>query len=186
MLSAGSFSSITASSSTDTNGEPVVNNSISDPCSIPCGFKLVGDNIDKHIKPREMREDFQAQSLHYFNSYAVKDRLSTAGLEDNPCLPDFDSFDMEKILPTSGDHETIESNFCVLIGRVLKKHFKFFSKFATGIPKHIKHQHYGKMSQKSEVVSKGFYTIIVLIYRVPSLIALQYRVFIRCTVYCIL
>ena len=63
-----------------------------------------------------MREDFQAQSLHYFNSYAVKDRLSTTGLEDNPCLPNFDSFDMEKILPTSGDHETIESNFCVLIG----------------------------------------------------------------------
>ena len=144
--------------------------------------------ISINIKPREMREDFQAQSLHYFNSYAVKDWLSTAGLEDHPCLPDFDSFDMEKILPTSGDHETIESNFCVLIGRVLKKHFKFFSKFATGITKPIKRQHYGKMSQKSEVVNKvntRFYTIIVLIYRVPSLIALQYRVFIRCTVYCI-
>ena len=100
-----------------------------------------------------MRIDSQAQSLHYFNSYAVRDRLPIAGLKDSPSLPDFASFDAGKILPTSGDHESIISNFCVLIGRVLKKHFTFFSKFATGVPKHIKHEHYLEMCQKSEVVS---------------------------------
>ena len=38
-------------------------------------YKLVGDNIDKVVKPRHMRIDHQAKSLHYFHSYAVKDRI---------------------------------------------------------------------------------------------------------------
>ena len=122
--------------------------------SIPRGVKLVGDNVDKGIKPREMTEDAQAQSLHYFNGYAVENRIQIEGLEDNPCLPDFDSFDMKKILPTSADLKAIKSNFGILIGRVLKKHFKFFSEFATGVVKHIKHDHYEEMSQKSVVVSE--------------------------------
>ncbi len=38
-------------------------------------FKIVGDNIDKTIRPREMRSDHQTRSLHYFHSYAVRDRI---------------------------------------------------------------------------------------------------------------
>lgn len=161
-LSAGSFSPITdsSSSSTDTNGQSVEKPSTR-PTTICCGVKLVGDNIDKHIKPRDMREDAQAQSLHYFNSYAVKDRLSIEGLEDSPCLPDFASFDMKRILTTSKDHEAIKSNFCILVGRVLKKHFKFFSTFATGVVKHTKHKHYEEMSKKSEVVSQKSLSYLV-------------------------
>lgn len=150
MVSIGSFSSITASSTDSSVEKPVKQHTH----SIPRGVKLVGDNIDKGIKPREMREDAQAQSLHYFNGFAVENRIQIEGLEDNPCLPDFDSFDMKKILPTSADLKAIRSNFGILIGRVLKKHFKFFSEFATGVVKHIKHDHYEEMSQKSEVVSE--------------------------------
>lgn len=36
------------------------------------GFKVVGDNIDKTVKPRYMRGDAGGQSLHYFDSYAVR------------------------------------------------------------------------------------------------------------------
>ena len=35
------------------------------------GFKIVGDNLDKTIKPRDMRSNHQSQSLHYFNLYAA-------------------------------------------------------------------------------------------------------------------
>lgn len=41
-------------------------------------FKIVGDNIDKHIKPREMRMDLQAKDMHYFNLYAVRDRVDVS------------------------------------------------------------------------------------------------------------
>ena len=51
----------------------------SEPCieevSVNTGYKIVFDNIDKNIKPRFMRSDFQTRSLHYVNSYAVKDRI---------------------------------------------------------------------------------------------------------------
>ena len=149
--SAGSFSSITASSSSGSNDhtEP---SSQEDTCE-PYGLKIVGDNIDKHVKPRDMRHDVQAQSLHYFNSYAVKDRLPTSHLEDKPCLPDFSSFTPSKLLPTAIDDKSIQRNFTILISRVLSKHFPFFKKFAAGIPKHIKHKYYKEMSKKSEVVS---------------------------------
>ena len=147
-----SCSSLTQSSSTDTNGHVVVPSSQRSP-SILNSYKLVGDNLDKHVTPREMRVDHQAQSLHYFNCYAVKDRISTFGLEDNPSLPDFSAFSEGKILPTEGDHESLMSNLVILVSRVVKKHFPFFSKFGTGVPKHIEHKFYVEMAKKSEIVS---------------------------------
>ena len=153
---AGSFSSITQSSSTDTNGHEVVPSSQWSRSMLEAFFtyKLIGDNLDKRVTPCDMRLDHQAQSLHYFNCYAVKDRVSTLGLEDNPSLPNL-SFSEAKILPTAKDHEALKNNFVILVSRVVKKHFTFFSKFGTGVPKHIKHMHYAEMSKKSEVVSRS-------------------------------
>ena len=51
-------------------------------------FKIVGDNLDKYVKPRHETVDHHSLSLHYIHSYAVQDRCSTAGLQDQPCLPD--------------------------------------------------------------------------------------------------
>ena len=98
---------------------------------------LVGGNLDKHVTSRDMRLDSQAQSLHYFNCYAVKDRLSTVDLEDQPSLPDF-SFSEAKILPTAADHEVLFNNniMVVLVSRVVKN-FSYFSKFGVGVPKRI-------------------------------------------------
>ena len=53
-------------------------------------YKIVGDNIDFNIVPRYMRIDHKLNSLHYFHSYAVCDRI---GVENLPyqkppsCLP---------------------------------------------------------------------------------------------------
>lgn len=116
-------------------------------------FKLVGDNIDKHVKPREMRVDIQAQSLHFFNIYAVRDRVDVSHLPDAPALPDPDAINVEAVLPSPEDHEAILRNFTILAGRVLKKYMQFFTNFAFGLARHIKHQYYEEMSQKSEVVS---------------------------------
>lgn len=118
-------------------------------------YKLVGDNIDKHVKPREMRVDAQSQSLHFFNVYAVRDRVDASNLSDQPSLPDVSSIRVEDILPTPDDHTAITTNFAILIGRVLKKHMPFFSCFGSGLEKHIKHEYYQQMSQKSEVVNSS-------------------------------
>ncbi len=95
-------------------------------------FKIVGDNIDKYVKPREMRIDAQASMLHYFNMYAVRDRLDVSDLPDDAALPDLSSVRVEKVLPDSEDHTALRSNFTVLVGRVLKKHMPFFATFGSG------------------------------------------------------
>ena len=43
---------------------------------------LQGDNIDKNVHVRDMRVDNQNTSLHYFNSYAVKDRVPCSAGHD--------------------------------------------------------------------------------------------------------
>ena len=149
---AGSFSSIPGSSSTDTNGESF-SKWVSLLLQSYITYKLIGDNLDKHVTPSDMRLDRQAQSLHYFNCYAVKDRLSTVDLEDQPSLPDLSSFSEAKILPTAANHEALLNNIVVLVSGVIKKNFTYFSKFGTGVPKHIKHKYYAELSKKSEVVS---------------------------------
>ena len=50
-----------------------------------CGFTLVGDNIDKTVRRRHQLMDRTTQSLHYFNSYAVRDRVDFSSLDDK-CL----------------------------------------------------------------------------------------------------
>lgn len=119
-------------------------------------FKIVGDNLDKYVKPRDMRVDAQASTLHYFNMYAVRDRLDTSQLPDNPSLPDASIVQVEQILPTEADYDVLYSNF-ILVCRVLKKHMPFFAEFCSGIEKHIQHIYSEEMSKKSEVVSVYVY-----------------------------
>ncbi len=57
------------------------------PLTFP-SFKLVGDNIDKEVKPRDMRSDHQTKSLHYFHSYAVLDRIDLSGVSDIVTIPE--------------------------------------------------------------------------------------------------
>ena len=119
-------------------------------------FKIVGDNIDKYVKPREMRLDAQAKSLNYFNSYAVKGRVDVSKLEDIPCRPDFKSFEPTKLLPSKEDQKALESNFVIIVERVLRKYFTFFQTFCSAVPSHIKHCYSKEMARKSEVVGVSF------------------------------
>ena len=90
-------------------------------------FKLVGDNLDKSVRPRDMRLDNQTQSLHYFHMYGVHDRINLAQETDNPSLAEVAFSDLKAILPTSEDQESLRKNFSFLIACVLKKHIPFFN-----------------------------------------------------------
>ena len=55
------------------------------------GFKIVGDNIDKNIRPANQRIDRRTQSFHYFHSYAVLDRIDwTEASISQPVVEDLD------------------------------------------------------------------------------------------------
>jgi len=52
------------------------------------GFKLVGDNVDKDVKPRHICINHQTKSLNYFNALAIQDRTPTFHLpEDHTSTP---------------------------------------------------------------------------------------------------
>ena len=79
------------------------------------GFKFVGDNIDKNVKPRFQRYENKGQSLHYFHGYAVRDRVDVSKLSDerpSPTTPDPSVF-----LPSPSDLFTLKEEFNVLISR---------------------------------------------------------------------
>lgn len=115
--------------------------------------KLVGDNIDKNIKPQDMRIDNQTKSLHYFHVYNVRDRIDLNEHDDEEPTPDISSISIDSILPSAEDDVAMHNNYSILIARVLRKHMPFLKKFGAGLERHIRHEFYEDMSAKSEVVS---------------------------------
>ena len=116
-------------------------------------YAIVGDNVDKTINPRFMTFEHQRQSLHYFHSYAVLDRVNCADLPSGAPAGDIKSLSFAAFLPTPEDCSVIRYNYSVLLGRVLVEKLSFFKKFQDCIPKHLVHQHSEEMKKKSEVVS---------------------------------
>lgn len=127
-------------------------------------FKIVGDNLDKHVKPRNMTEDAQASTHHYFHMYGVRDRLDTSHLSDHAPSLDLSELNVDEVLPTEEDYKILRNNFAILISRVLKNRCSFFSKFASSVERHISHMFSDEMSQKSEVVSVGLWFTLCIIY----------------------
>lgn len=90
-------------------------------------FKIVGDNINKEVKPRDMRVDYSTRSLHYFHAFAVQDQLDLTGYSDEPRQPDMTSIEVESLLPSPADEKALRDNMTVLVARTLVKHLPFLS-----------------------------------------------------------
>ena len=60
-----------------------------------------------------MRIDHQMQSLHYFHSFAVKDRVSFSSLPNTASLINPAEIDLQCFLPTADDQLVLEENLCV-------------------------------------------------------------------------
>lgn len=91
-------------------------------------FKIVGDNIDKNMRPRDMITDHQVRSLHYFHSYTVCDRLDLSDTSKEVPVPDVPSLNVQNLLPTSSDESCMTENFSILIARTLVKYVPYFEK----------------------------------------------------------
>lgn len=95
--------------------------------------------------------DHQSRSLHYFHTYALRDRVDLSSFSIEAKVPD--TIQLDNLLPSSQDEEAIQKNFAILTARVLMKHMPFFAKFGKGLDRHIRHEFSEEMSRKSEVVS---------------------------------
>ena len=86
-------------------------------------------------------------------TYGVRDRVDVSNFCDDVDIPDITTIQLDNLLPTSTDENSIRNNFSVLVGRVLCKYVPFFKNYGKGLERHILHEHLREMSQKSEVVS---------------------------------
>ena len=81
-----------------------------------CGYKIVGDNIDKNVHPRFQTLSVQAKSLHYFHCYAVKDRIPSLSLSDiPPTIPS--EINIHHILPSVECNGNLIEMFKILVMR---------------------------------------------------------------------
>jgi len=114
----------------------------------------VGDNIDKNVKPRDMRAEHQTQSLHYFHSFAVKDRIDFSSLPNTISLISCAEVEFN-VLPSATDQLEFDNNLCVLISRVVTQYMLFFRESSGKVKQHIEHPYSKEMAQQSTVVSAG-------------------------------
>lgn len=103
-LSSGSSASSFSDSEDASTDSSVYSDFPASPHNIP-SYKLVGDNIDKEVKPREMRSDHQTR---YFHAYAVRDRIDLSNVSDVKVTPDIDSINITDLLPNASDDEELK------------------------------------------------------------------------------
>ncbi|XP_065912205.1 uncharacterized protein [Dysidea avara] len=112
------------------------------------GFAIVGDNIDKNVRPSFQREDSKTKSLHYFHSYAVKNRVDISSLSDTPSS---NMISPDKILPSAMDFQALIKDFQVLVSRMLVQHMERFREEKHCVEWHIPSRYSKEMSAESEV-----------------------------------
>lgn len=118
------------------------------------GFKCVGDNIDKNVRPRFMRVDRRTQSLHYFNAFAVKDRVDSSSLSPKKLASTEPlQLDVAQILPSEDDWYQLVQNCTTLLSRVLAEYIPIFTEVRDCVCMHIQHAESKAMKKKSVVVS---------------------------------
>ena len=118
------------------------------------GFIVVGDNIDKNVHARHQTIDSRNQSLHYFNSYAVRDRCNFSNFAEHHCPPDLATYDVSEFLPSKADFDTLIRHFSIFVARLLTTYVPGFAVFKSLCIPHIKHKYTVEMCQKSDVVSE--------------------------------
>ena len=86
----------------------------------------------------------------FFHTYAVRDRIDLSGFSES--CEKAEVFIADKLLPSQNDKKEIIENYTQLFIRVLMKHIPYFKKLGKGMARHITHEYYAEMSQRSEVI----------------------------------
>lgn len=119
---------------------------------LPCGYIVVGDNIDKRIVPRNMRLEHQVQSLHYFHAYAALNCVNSLHLDDTKRIGDIKQLPLSTFLLSPEDCSTLRDNYVILVSHILVQHVAALRPFSKCVPQHIQHRYSEIMKQKWTVV----------------------------------
>ena len=94
-------------------------------------FKIIIDNLDLFIRPRSETSEHHAESKHFVNVYAVKDRISCSILDNTLYPVNLSEVNIQDALPKN----------CDIVSRVVRKNMPYFRKHfrPKAVPKHILH-----------------------------------------------
>ena len=101
-----------STSDQDTN-EDISSSDKDEQCSY--SYKIVGDNVDKNVRPSLQRHEIQGQSLHHFHAYAARSRVSVSSLSDIPPITPIP--DPSRLIPSEEDLSCIREEMSVLLSR---------------------------------------------------------------------
>ena len=99
-----------------------------------------------------MRSDHQTRGLHFFNVYALRDRIDFCGLDNAASLIAPDEINLDVLIPSEEDYEVLLSNFSTLVTRIILQNVPEVQCPTSQVEWHIEHQYSDEMSTKSEVV----------------------------------
>ena len=118
------------------------------------GFKICGDNIDKHVHRRHIRSDQQNKTLHYFHSYSVKDRINLHDVSDaGPQKPSTIPEVLNKVEPDAQENAVIVDACAILLSRMMCDSMQYFMENYGGVvQRHTPHKYKHEIASKSEVV----------------------------------
>jgi hypothetical protein len=119
-------------------------------------FQIIGDNVDVHQKPRYMTTDVKARDFHWFQIYAVKNRVN-ADLSSGQQVGSFEHATHDMFIPTENDSSVVKKELIVLVLRVLVQCVPCLRIFQDLVPSHICHNFSKEMCQASEIVPLDVY-----------------------------
>lgn len=113
-------------------------------------IEILGDNLDITITPSKMSLQSQRKSLHWF-LVLVKEKKITFDESKVPfhAPVDFPALKAVSWLPSSGQLNSLMSNFKFHVAHVLLHYIPFLQLHITSFPKYIEHLYMDQMRQKS-------------------------------------
>ena len=97
-----------------------------------------------------MREDRQTKSIHYFQIYAVKDRVDLSNRSDEPRSPGKNP-PLSELLPSTQDKRALLANLTTIITRLLAEYMPVIKEnFGDTVTQHIPHPYSSLQAQLSQ------------------------------------
>ena len=162
-MSLAEESSCSFESDNETSSSIDIDDFLGPPTPVGCThlltYKLVGDNIDKNVRPRDMQSDHQTRSLHYFHTYAVCDRVDISHFSNETSILNVGTIQLDNLLPTNHDQHSLSLETLRYLWMHTMQIFLFLRSLVMWRGIAIQHKFSKEISKMSEVVSQFEFSI---------------------------
>lgn len=121
--------------------------------SLNSGYRFNLDNLDFHLKVRDMTQDHQNSSKHYVQMMAIKDRVNCEVFPDGIPIGDLRDVPNSDFLPTAEESVSMRQDIVNITAEILCSHLDCLKDFQGIIDSKFHHKYSDEMKKKSHVVN---------------------------------